>query len=51
MKYEFLKLVSKTADGVWAIIGAMQSLEENDGEIFHTFPFSKDRCVRFFWKI
>jgi hypothetical protein len=38
-------LVPETADGFRATIGALPSLDENEGVSFHTFSLPEDRCV------
>jgi hypothetical protein len=50
MKGEYLMLVPETADGFRATIGALRSLGEDDGMIFHTFSLPEDRCVRLMLK-
>jgi hypothetical protein len=50
MKGEILMLVPETADGCRATIGALRSLDANEGVSFHTFSLSEDRCVRLLLK-
>jgi hypothetical protein len=50
MKFETLMLVSETAGGFWATIGALRSSGEDKGVSCHTFSLSEDRCVRLLLK-
>jgi hypothetical protein len=43
-------LVHETADGFRAPIGALRSLDANEGVNFHTFSLPEDRCVRLLLK-
>jgi hypothetical protein len=43
-------LVPETADGFRATIGAMRSLDANEGVSFHTFSLPEDRCVHLLLK-
>jgi hypothetical protein len=45
MKGEYLRLVTETADGFRATIGALRSLSERKGVSFHSFSLPEDRCV------
>jgi hypothetical protein len=50
MKVENLMLLSETADGFRATIGALQSLGEDKGVSFDTSFLQEDRCMRVFFK-
>jgi hypothetical protein len=50
MKVEILMLVSDTADGFRATIGALRSLDANEGVSFYTLSLLEDRCVRLLLK-
>jgi hypothetical protein len=50
MKGEILMLVPETADGFWATIGALRSLDVSEGVSFHAFSLPEDRCVRLLLK-
>jgi hypothetical protein len=50
MKGEILMMVPETADGFRATIGALRSLDANEGVSFHTFSLPEDRCVRLLLK-
>jgi hypothetical protein len=46
IKGEKLMVVPSTADGLRAVVSALRSLDEGEGESFHTFTLPEDRCVR-----
>jgi hypothetical protein len=50
IKGEILMLVPEPADGFRATIGALRSLDANEGVSFHTFSLPEDRCVRMLLK-
>jgi hypothetical protein len=50
IKGEILMLMSETADGFWAAIGALRPLNVSEGVSFHTFSLPEDRCVRLLLK-
>jgi hypothetical protein len=50
MKREILMLVPETTDGFRATIGALRSIDANEGVRFHTFSLPEDRCVRLLLK-
>jgi hypothetical protein len=45
MKGKIQMLVSETANGIWAIIGDLRSLDVSEGVRFHIFSIPEDRCV------
>jgi hypothetical protein len=50
MKGEILMLVSETANGLRATIGALRSLDESEGVSFHTFSLPENLFVHLLLK-